>query len=76
MNHPWVHFTDEPGIVSIEVSSKDNPRRVVVYEGGKPNRAEPKLPKPSKTPPMWANDPTRSRRPKRRKNQPTRQGIA
>lgn len=34
------------------------------------------LPRPSTTPPMWANDPTRSRRPRRKKNQPTRQGIA
>lgn len=34
------------------------------------------LPQPSTTPPMWAHDPTRSRRPRRRRGQPTRQGIA
>ena len=34
------------------------------------------LPRPSTTPPMWANDPTRSRRPRRNRNQPNRQGIA
>ncbi|OZC62758.1 hypothetical protein CH276_14150 [Rhodococcus sp. 06-470-2] len=34
------------------------------------------LPQPSTTPPMWAHDPTRSRRPRRNRNQPTRQGIA
>lgn len=34
------------------------------------------LPRPSTTPPMWANDVTRSRRPRRNRNQPNRQGIA
>lgn len=34
------------------------------------------LPRPSTTPPMWAVDPSRSRRPRRNGNQPTRQGIA
>ena len=33
------------------------------------------LPRPSTTPPMWANDPTRSRRPRRNRNQPNRRGI-
>jgi hypothetical protein len=34
------------------------------------------LPRPSTTPPMWVNDVTRSRRPRRNRNQPNRQGIA
>lgn len=34
------------------------------------------LPRPSTTPPMWATDVTRSRRPRRNRNQPNRQGIA
>ena len=34
------------------------------------------LPRPSTTPPMWAHDPGRSRRPRRNRNQPNRQGIA
>ncbi|WP_032384689.1 hypothetical protein [Rhodococcoides fascians] len=34
------------------------------------------LPRPSTTPPMWANDVTRSRRPRRNRNQPNRQRIA
>ncbi|MDV8022289.1 hypothetical protein [Rhodococcus sp. IEGM 1330] len=36
----------------------------------------PSVPQPSTTPPMWAQDPTRSRRPRRNRNQPTRQVIA
>ena len=34
------------------------------------------LPRPSTTAPMWAHDVNRSRRPKRRRGQPNRQGIA
>lgn len=37
--------------------------------------SQPRIPKPSTTPPMWANDVNRSRRPRRNRNQPTRQGI-
>lgn len=35
--------------------------------------AASRMPKPSTTPPMWAHDPTRSRRPRRHRNQPNRQ---
>lgn len=41
-----------------------------------PDEKRRALPQPSTTPPMWAHDPTRSRRPKRRRGQPNRQGIA
>lgn len=106
--HPWVHFTAEPGIISAEKSSRNNPRRSGVIAGGRPpsnlattirmlidfygidewqppqpesepNARTPQqqaLPRPSTTPPMWANDVTRTRRPRRNRNQPNRQGIA
>lgn len=41
-----------------------------------PPNPSPSIPQSSTTPPMWAQDPTRSRRPRRNRNQPTRQGIA
>ena len=44
-----------------------------------PLKLEPVLkamPKPSTVLPMWANNPTRSRRPRKNRGQPNRQGIA
>lgn len=50
--------------------------RVVHDEATPPDTRTPQqraLPRPATTPPMWAHDPTRSRRPRRHHNQPNRQ---
>jgi len=46
------------------------------WTDAEPDRtSQPRIPKPSMTPPMWVNDVNRSRRPRKNRNQPTRQGI-
>ncbi|RRQ26296.1 hypothetical protein DK926_18795 [Rhodococcus sp. Eu-32] len=74
--HGTYHVTDGPLIVGEEKALRGLPFAHSTDEPEPQTTQQRALPKPSTTPPMWANDPARSRRPKRRKNQPTRQGIA
>ncbi|WP_167677921.1 hypothetical protein [Rhodococcus sp. B10] len=62
------HSTDpDTGVTTTRMEGEDTPR-----ESG---HAWVRMPSPSLTPPMWANNPGRSRRPRRNRNQPNRQGI-